>query len=409
MILFFIHQVGHGTGVPYLGETIPNGHSLGTISNLIISFKAVVWNATLNKFVLKTFQRSDVEAKAFLVNLGRTFITEVTLLVGLNYKLQCVSMTHITKSELFSTKYQSGTRTFSSYLDKTGRVETITFPFTDRPWLKLWSIKPNRPFLSRMVTKPFNYVFSDRIPETLTDVIGDITKGATVLTPTFGVAQLTVIDVGLTATLTRNIWGWSKNLLLYVKPTTLRVTANGYAVITKRSNVQKVFSTFNVYYDSLVEHYRIQQKYPFNGPLEIRATSIDRPGIVTNGEPPSLSPILPVNDHTEYDTVIWLDVLSIPGTPDLNEAMHKLEIFVLNEYNGTYATVRPEWSKGWGYTDKSAWDNRNFYRTYVPSTFPNTSVSSGWNWAVQTLKKYDPYGIFTNSFIDSVLQTVSDD
>lgn len=401
---------GHGTGVPFVGEKIPDGHALGTISNLVISFKAVVWNAKSNTFVLKTFQRSDVEAKAFLVNLGRTFITEVTLLVGLNFRVQCVSRTDIKKSELFSKDPGPKTRTFSSLLDETGRVETIAFPFTDRPWLKVWTIKPTKPLLSREVKGPFNYIFSDRFPEQLTDLLGEIGKGASHLTPAFGIAQLAATDLGLTATLTRNIWGWSKNLLLYIRPTTFRVTANGYAVITERSNVQKVVSSFNEYFDKLIDEYRKQGKYPFNGPMEIRATSIDKPGIVTNGESPALSPIHPVNDHPEYDTVIWLDILSIPDSLDLSEAMHKIEKFVLKEYNGTYASVRPEWSKGWAYTDESAWANENFYRNFVPSTFPSATAShDGWDWAVQTLNKYDPKRIFTNSFIDSLLQTVSND
>lgn len=398
---------GHGTGVPYVGETIPAGHSLGSISNLVISFKAVVWNAMSSTFVLKTFQRTDVECKAFLVNLGRTFITEVTLMVGLNFNLQCVSSTDVTKKELFS-KY-AGPKTFSSYLDKTGRVETITFPFTNYPWLKVWTIKPTKPLLSRTVTRPFNYIFSDRIPETLSDVIGEITKGLTLLTPAFGAAQLSIVRVGLLTTLTSNIWGKSKNLQLYVRPTTLRVTANGYAVITTRSNVQKVVYTFNKYFDELVEEYRNQGKYPFNGPMEIRATSLDEPGVVTNGESPALSAICPVYERPEYDTVIWLDILSIPGSPSLNEAMHKLELFVLSEYNGIYASVRPEWSKGWAYTDENAWENEQFYRNFIPSTFRNTTASDGWDWAVQTLNKYDPNRIFTNSFIDSFLRTVSND
>src|SRR5262249_55652262 len=61
---------GHGTGIPAVGETAQPGHSYGTLSNLIISLTAVVWNSTSNSYVLKTFERSDLDAKAFLVHLG---------------------------------------------------------------------------------------------------------------------------------------------------------------------------------------------------------------------------------------------------------------------------------------------------------------------------------------------------
>lgn len=395
---------GHGTGVPYVGETIPDCYALGTISNLVISFEAVVWDTTSSSFVLKSFQRSDVEAKAFLVNFGRTFITEVTLMVGANYNLRCESTTLISKSELFS--LETGSNTFSSFLDRTGRVETIMFPFTDTPWLKVWTIEENKPLLSRAVTEPFNYLFSDAIPEEVAVIVGNMTKGAWALSPLLGTTQLTVVTAGLLATLTKDIWGPSKNLLLYVKPTTLRVTANGYAVITKRSNVQKVLYTFNNYFDNLVLSYENDLKYPFNGPMEIRATTIDKPNVVTNGDAPAFSSIHSVNEHPEYDTVIWFDILSIPNTPFLNEAMNTLEKFVLGEFNGTYASVRPEWSKGWAYTNDSAWSDTDFIRNFLPSTFPSTTTSNGWNWAVQTLSKYDPNGIFTNPFIDTLVQTV---
>lgn len=76
---------GHGTGIPASGETVTPGHSYGTLSNLIISLTAVVWDPNSNSYTLKTFQRSDTHSKAFLVHLGRAFLTEVTLMVGPNY------------------------------------------------------------------------------------------------------------------------------------------------------------------------------------------------------------------------------------------------------------------------------------------------------------------------------------
>jgi len=49
-----------------------------------------------------------------------------------------------------------------------------------------------------------------------------------------------------------DIWGWSKNLLLYIKPTTLRITANGYAVLMSRSNVQRALNKFANLYKACV-------------------------------------------------------------------------------------------------------------------------------------------------------------
>lgn len=68
---------GHGSSIPAIGEKEPTGFSYGSVSNLVISLTAVVWDPARNSYVLKTFKRSEADTKAFLVNLGRTFITEV--------------------------------------------------------------------------------------------------------------------------------------------------------------------------------------------------------------------------------------------------------------------------------------------------------------------------------------------
>lgn len=146
----------------------------------MISLTAVVWNRVKNAYVLKTFIRSHEDTKAFLVHLGRTFINEVILMVGPNYNLRCLSRTDISSNELFAdpANVKRNTRTFARFLEKTGRVETITFAFTKTPWLKTWSISPKKPLSSRKVSSPFNYLFSNIIPESLSILIGNITNKA---------------------------------------------------------------------------------------------------------------------------------------------------------------------------------------------------------------------------------------
>lgn len=393
---------GHGTGMPYLGEIIPAGHAYGTFSNLVISFNAVVWNTTSKTFVLKSFQRSNVEAKAFLVNFGRTFITEVTLMVGTNYNLRCESSFNTTSDELFSKI--PGPKTFLNFLDKSGRVETIIFPFTNRPWLKVWTIAPKKPLSSRRVTSPFNYPITENIPKGVVALLRHVAEENSILIPSLGEIELAALEQSLLSTLSYDIWGPSKNVLLYVKSSTLKLAECGYAVITTRANVQKVLFKFKSYFKKLINSYKAKGTYPINGPICIRATSIDKSDVVFNGEPPALSPIHPVNGHPEYDTVIWINILSMSNSPNLFEAMSKLETFMWNEYDGSYAIVRPEWSKGWAYTNESAWNNKEVYRNLIPSTFLN-GTDSQWNWAAQILNKYDPNRIFTNLFLDNFLQT----
>ncbi len=174
----------------------------------------------------------------------------------------------------------SSSQTFDSYVEQSGRVETIWFPFTSAPWLKVWTVSPQKPLLSREVTTPYNYVFADVIPQTLSGLIKEILDGDVAVTPTFGQAELDIVTAGLLGTLTADIWGWAKDLLLYVKPSTLRVTANGYAVLTNRANIQQVIYDFTTYYQSQVAAYQAQGNYPMNGPVEIRVTGLDQPADV---------------------------------------------------------------------------------------------------------------------------------
>ena len=82
------------------------------------------------------------------------------------------------------------------------------------------------------------------------------------ITPTFGNAELEIVTAGLLSTLTADIWGWAKDLLLYVKPSTLRVTANGYAVLTNRASIQQVIHDFITYYQSQVAAYQAEGTIP---------------------------------------------------------------------------------------------------------------------------------------------------
>ncbi len=393
---------GHGTAVPAIGETMLPGHTYGSLSNLILSLTAVVWSSSEGQYVLQTFERSDPAIQPLLTHLGRTFITEVTLQVGANTRLRCQSFVDVAASALFGAP-GSSSQTFDSYVDESGRVETIWFPFTSAPWLKVWTVAPQEPLLSREVTTPYNYVFSDVIPQSLSDLIKAILDGDVSVTPTFGQAELEIVAAGLLGTLTADIWGWAKDLLLYVKPTTLRVTANGYAVLTSRSNIQQVIYDFTIFYQSQVAAYQAQGNYPMNGPVEIRVTGLDSPSDVeiTGALSPQLSALRPRPDHPDWNVAVWFDILTMPGTPYSDQFYRDIEQWMFSHYTGSYAAVRPEWSKGWAYTTSAAWADSTVLGTTIPNTI-NAGQSSGDNWtsALATLDRYDPHRVFSNAFLD---------
>ena len=58
-------------------------------------------------------------------------------------------------------------------------------------------------------------------------------------------------------------------------------TANGYAVLARRADIQRVVAEFTAFFQERLYAYAAAGRYPVNGPVEIRVTGLDlrsRPG-----------------------------------------------------------------------------------------------------------------------------------
>jgi FAD/FMN-containing dehydrogenase len=394
---------GHGTAIPANGETRPAGLSYGSISNLVQSLTAVVWNGS--SYALRTFQRTDPAIAPLLTNLGRTFITEVTLEIGKAQRLQCVSNTTIPASTLFAAPGSAGSSSFASLVNQTGRVESIWFPFTSTPWVKTWKLAPSQPFLSTSVSSPYNYTFANSISQQESDFIEEIVAGSVSVTPAFEDLQIGIVDAGLITTWTGNLWGWSKYTQLYVQPTTERVTSGGWALLTSRSSIQQVVYDFYTQYQSMLSAYAAQGQYPMNGPLEIRVTGLDQPAEAgaSGAVVPSLSALAPRPDQPQWNVCVWIDMLTIPTTPLCNQFYLQMEQWIYSHYTGSYAGPRPEWSKGWAYTAAGPWTNTTMLNSTIPAGVNAGQSGDVFGTAVAALNSYDPNGVFSNTFLSALL------
>jgi FAD/FMN-containing dehydrogenase len=398
---------GHGTAIPADGETREPGHTFGSLSNLVLSMTAVVWDAASDAYVLRTFRRTEPEIGALMAHVGRAFVTEVTLRVGQNAMVRCRSYLDIPASEMFGAPAAGG-RSFEKFLAESGRVEAIWFPFTANPWLKVWTKTVTKPSSSREVHAPYNYPFCDHFPPWLTSLMGRLQAALPGLAPIFGKMQWAFAAAGLVATKGWDLWGWSKNTFLYIQPHTLRVTANGYAISCRRSDVQRVIHEFTELYQSKVAEYRALHRYPMNGPVEIRVTGLDHPDDVgvARAQPVLLSATRPRPDHPEWDCAVWLDILTVPGTPYANRFYREVEQWCLANFSGDYASVRVEWSKGWGYTDEAAWTDPAVLGVSVPAAL-SEGQPAGHRFcdARAILDELDPYRIYASPLIDSLFGT----
>ena len=418
----------HGTAIP----TPPNDNfpaSYGSISNQILEFTAVVTDpnsTTPDQYALRTFERGESDAKAFLAHLGRALLVDATLQVIDNYNLRCQSFTNFPDSTVFAAPTSAipiPQDSFGDYLNRYGRVEVIWFRTGTNPWLHVWSVAPSKPDGSTEVTSPYNYPFADYVPEVLQDFVKQILNGIPSVTPLFGETAALVTANGLDGKNavgqpgvyppSRDIWGPSKNTLLYIQDTTLQVTANGYAIQMKKADVQQAVFDFTSKFTSLLASYEQNGKFPVNSAVEIRATSLDDPASVAIGsnigaESPVIS-ALSYDDLAKqngWDVALWIDVLTIPGTDHSNEFYAELETWVLERFSGNAARPLPEWSKGWGYSaDQGPWTNPQFF-DYIRQTFTvGRNDQNNWQCEVDTLQKYDKFNLFTNPLLDQLFTT----
>jgi FAD/FMN-containing dehydrogenase len=395
----------HGSAIPATGETMLSGQTYGSLSNLILSLTAVVWNSSSGQYVLTTFQRSNPDIRAFLAHLGRAFITSVTLQLAASQNLQCQSWVDISAADLFAPPASAGSSSLASYADGAGRVEAIWFPFTDTPWLKVWSIKSSQPLLSVKATSPYNYSFTNSVTSSENTFFDEVAAGDVSGTPAFEDAAIALVDTGLVFTGSWDLWGQWQNVLLYVEPSTVRIVEADFAIITSRASIQQVVSDFYTQYSSLLSSYAAQGQYPMNGPIEIRITGLDKPSdaLVSGAQSPILSSLRPRPDQPGWDTAVWLDMGTLPITAGFSAFYAEMESWIWSHYTGSYACVRPEWSKAWGCTSTAPWTNTTILGSTIPAAVSAGQASNdGWSTAVSILTSYDPNSVFSNPFLDTL-------
>jgi hypothetical protein len=415
---------GHGTAVPTPpADVFASGY--GSMSNRILEFTAVVTDpqsATPDQYTLRTFQRGEGDDKAFLVHLGRSFLVEVVLEVVDNYNLRCRSYTDLPASTVFAAANQGtpSPNSFGDYLNRCGRVEVIWFPFTENPWLHVWEVAPQKPAESREVSSPYPYPFADNLDPALQDFLRWALRDGYLsgLTPDFaglmfratanGLDGKNLLGIGGSYPPSRDIWGPSKNSLLYIQATTLKVTANGYAVQMRRTDVQQAVHDFTSKFSEMLAQYKGRDAYPINSPLEIRVTGLDDPRSISVPAGKATSPVISSlsQDETaisnQWDVALWLDVLTIPGTPGANQFFQELEEWLLQRFSGTAGRVMPEWSKGWAYAASGAWNNQQFIAQVRQSYTAGRSDTDTWQWEVATLRAYDRANLFSNPLLDAL-------
>ncbi|MCG8315546.1 MAG: FAD-binding protein [Pseudomonadales bacterium] len=402
----------HGAAVPKTGETLQPGHSWGTLSNLILEITAVVWDATTTQYTLKTFQRDDPAIAPLLTCLARAFVVEVKIQAGPNLKIRNVSRADLLVSELLAYPEDANENSFISLSDEFGTVDVLFYPFNPAKtaWVKTWTVTPEKPENSREVTGPYNFSTGDIPPWTADVLSSGLRTFPALVVPAYNKQSGTAIADLLTNedpdTKINDLWGSAYCSTLYVTPLTPRKTVAAWGVIVSRENVQRALAEFYSYFEELIAEFKAKRKYPYTGPVELRAHGLDRPEdvLIPNAVEPTFSGARPHPDHPEKDTVIWYAINNNVDQPEAAEFNARLEQFFLTNYQD-YGIVRPEWTKGYAYSADGqfggAWTNDEILLEQFPATWRDGySVDNNWDTGVAQLNAMDPHRIFTNDHLD---------
>ncbi|XP_021945500.1 uncharacterized protein LOC110843774 isoform X2 [Folsomia candida] len=384
----------HGTGFPTRAAKLDTGFRTGD---------AVVWDYKKNEYALRTFTRlQDEDMRAFLVHLGRAFITQVSLMVGPNYNLRCQSITNIRADALFSRDHDNE-NALANFVENYDRVEAQFFPYTDRTWLKLWTEEKVKSGNALTIDKPYPYTHGRQVFRPADRLISLLASGITRLTPVISRMTYEIGVSGVALTRTADVWGPSKNSLLYYHHLAHKFVSLGYNVVTSRANIQKVVNLCYLFYSRLSDEMATKGMWPMNQPLEFRITGLDKVEVMeinstkTTIKPPALSFLSEIEGHPEYDVAVFFGLHYFPGTPNTATFMKAWESFLFTNFNGGYATARVEWAKTWGFDDDNSWVNSTVFNQILPATY-----GSEWNWAMAKLDEYDPHNIYSNEFLQKL-------
>jgi hypothetical protein len=96
-------------------------------------------------------------------------------------------------------------------------------------------------------------------------------------------------------------------------------------------------------------------------------------------------------------------MLTVPGTSSSLAFYEQMEQWLFSHYTGSYASVRPEWSKGWAFSSSGAWTNKTMLTSTIPDAINAGQAQNNFQVASAAFDAFDPYRIFGNTFLDTLL------
>ena len=210
---------GHGAAIPATGETRANGSSYGSVSNLITSITAVVWDSGSSQYVLKTFARSSTACQA-LAHAHRSFVHRLRDTAGARQLPPALPelVRHRVGGPVRARVVDVLAQVLELHLELGPRRGDLVPVHQHAVGEGVDRRRRTSRCCSKQVNSPYNYSFSDNLPLVDHEPRRARSSPATRRSRRRSGRRRSPSSArGLIATGTWDIWGWSKNSLLYVQ------------------------------------------------------------------------------------------------------------------------------------------------------------------------------------------------
>jgi hypothetical protein len=370
----------------------------GTVSNLILGFRAIVSEG--DRYVVRDFTREDPDASAFLVHLGHAYLLQLCMRVVPNCTL-ARRVEYPAWTESFAEPSSSlPPQSLQALVEEHGRVQQLWFPFTQTPIVQHFSEEPHEPAAEVIkATAPLTVRLSPTLPVAFTTAFGATLKGLPWLTPL--VERTTLVEMRHLSP-PDHVWhGTSRNVLLYVQHDTLRVISLAYAILVEQHEVQAAVHALGHKFDDMLHHYARSGLEPINSCLEIRVTDLDRADAVglPGAAPAVLSPARAL-PGAALDRAVWFDLVTVPGSSGLNTFCMEFEAWLWETF-ASPGTLRAEWSKAWAFGPDGPWTNTKVIDRVLRSYDPDGSLTTA-HAMRDTWRRYDTAGVYGSAVMSRV-------
>ncbi len=314
-----------------------------------------------------------------------------------NTRLRCQSIMDIPWQEMFAPRdHRPDVRAVRRGV---GRVEAIWFRSPTAVAQDLVADAGEAAGVTRGL-RPLQLLLHRQPPEPLTDLLGQVAGGIQAATPAFGVGQLAAVQAGLALTDTDDLGLVQGRAVLSAAHHDAghRRGGGGRHRSARTSSGSSTSSRPGTTAGCARGAGEVPGQRALRG-ADVQGRRRCEGWSGRSAGPPNLSAVRPRPDHPEWDTCIWMNVVTLPGTPGAAEYFARNGTLDGAALFGRLRDVPVRVGEGLGLHRSGGYRDDEWLGQTLPAAY-TTGIPASGNFAAAraSLNAHDPHRVFANSF-----------